>query len=449
MKYPSLAKLGSIARATPLALAALATATVVSVAPASAVDVQKITSPGGIKAWVVADKTTPIITISFAFRGGSIRDPLGKEGRASMVRSLLDQGAGDLDAQALQRKLEDMSIRFSVSSGRDAFSGSLRTLGNTKDEAFRLLATILTKPRFDAAAVARVRRQLISAAIRSARKPNTIASRTWMARAFPDHPYGRVTGGTPKSLAAITEADLRAFVRETFARDNLVIGVVGNVDPKEVGPWLDTMFGSLPAKSAPLKVAKVAPKLDGKIDVVAFDVPQSQIIFGQTGLSRKDRDFYAAYLMNHILGQGSFTSRLYNEVREKRGLAYGVYTYLLSLDYTSLYLGSTATTNAAVKQTIEIIRRQWELMAEKGATAEELAAAKKHLTGAYPLRFAEAKGLASMLVGVQLEYLGADYFDKRNSYVEAVTLADIKRVAKRLLHEKRLTFVVVGAPKGL
>lgn len=445
MLFPIVPKLRSVALAASLALAAIA----VTAAPASALDVQKITSPGGIKAWLVVDRTTPIITVSFAFRGASVRDPKGKEGVAKMVAGLLDQGAGDLDAQALQSKLEDLSIRFSVNAGRDSFTGSLRTLGERRDEAIRLFAMMLTKPRFDPAAVARVRRQMISAAVRSAKRPNSIASRSWMARAFPNHSYGRPSGGTPDTLAAITEADLRSFVRGTFARDNLVVGVVGNVDPEEVGPWLDRMFGGLPAKSAPLEVKKIAPKLDGEIHVVPFEVPQSRIVFGQTGLPRDDEDFYAAYLMNHILGRGSFTSRLYQEVREKRGLAYGIYTYLMPLDYAALYFGVTATTNAAVTETIRLVRQQWELMAENGVAAEELAAAKKHLTGAYPLRFAEAKDLASMLVSVQMDNLGADYFDKRNSYIEAVTVDDIRRVAKRLLHEKQLTFVVVGAPKGL
>lgn len=434
-----------------LALAALLAVVAAGVAskPAGAVDVVKITSPGGIKAWVVVDKTTPILTISFAFRGGAVRDPAGKEGLAKMVTNLLDQGAGDLDAQALQRQIEDMSIRFSISASRDSVLGSLRTLASRKDDAFRLFALMMTKPRFDKEAVARVRRQLVNVAIRAEKKPSTIAARSFMARAYPHLPYSRPSGGTPKSLAAITDADLRGFVKGTFARDNLVVGVVGNVDPKEVGPWLDRMFGALPAKSAPLTVKWTAPKLDGKVHVVPFDVPQSQIVFGQAGLKRHDKDFIPAFVMNRILGRGSFTSRLYTEVREKRGLAYGIYTVLSPMDYSALYYGSTATTNAAAGQVIRIVRAEWEKMAKEGVTAEELAAAKKYLTGAYPLYFSEAKGLASTLVAAQLDDLPSDYFNKRNSYIEAVTVDDIKRVAKRLLKEKQLTFVVVGKPKGL
>lgn len=441
------ARAGMTARVNA-AFAAAILFTALAVTPAAAVDIVKVTSPGGIKAWVVVDKTTPIITVSFAFRGGAVRDPKEKEGLAVMVAGLLDQGAGDMNAQALQSKLEDLSIRFSMRAGRDDFTGSLRTLGENREVAFRLLSDILSKPRFDAPAVARVRAQLISSAIRATRRPGRIASKRWMARAFPDHPYGRPTGGTAKSLAAITDADLKTLAKGAFARDNLIVGVVGNIDPKDVGKWLDTIFGGLPAKSAPVNVKKVAPKLDGKVDVVRFNVPQSQIVFGQAGLARLDKDFYPAFVMNHILGAGSFTARLYKEVREKRGLAYGVGTYLLPLEYANLYMGSTATNNAQANETIRIVREQWELMAKNGVTKAELAAAKRYLTGAYPLRFSESSGLARMLVGVQLVGLEPDFFDKRNSYVEAVTVEDIKRVAKRLMNEKRLTFVVVGAPAG-
>ncbi|MEP1031625.1 MAG: pitrilysin family protein, partial [Alphaproteobacteria bacterium] len=308
-----------------LSRAALALAAAVFVlypAPAKATQIERVVSPGGIEAWLVEDHLNPIISLHLAFRGGSALDPEGKEGLANMVSTLLDEGAGDLDSKAFQQTLEDKSITLRFSAARDSFGARVQVLTEYRDLAFDLLRQAMTEPRFDAEPVSRLRAQLLANLRHESQDADAIAGKTLMKTLYPDHPYGRPTGGTLESVAAIQVADMRAFVKERLARDTLSIGVVGDITAKELAPLLDKTFGALPAKAAPWKVAEVAPKVSGRTIVIEKPLKQSNILFADRGLMRKDPDFYTAYVMNHILGGGGFTSRLYTEVREKRGLAY-------------------------------------------------------------------------------------------------------------------------------
>ena len=417
--------------------------------PAQAVEVQRVISPGGIEAWLVEDHSNPIISLSLAFRGGAALDPVGKEGQASMVAGLIDEGAGDLDSQAFQGRLEDLSISLHFSAGMDSFSGELQSLTENRDTAFDMLRLALTQPRFDAEPVERIRSQILAGLARSAEDPDTIAGRVLNKLLYPQHPYGRPSGGTLESIAAMQVDDLRRFTAERFGRDALVVGVVGDISPAELGSLLDTTFGALPATAGSFEVAKVEPNASGDLVVIEKDVPQSVVLFGQNGIARDDPDYYVAYTVNYILGGGGFASRLYEEVREKRGLAYSVYSYLYPLDHSALVLGGVATQNSRVAESLDLIRQEWKRMAESGPTADELRDAKTYLTGSFPLRFSSSNRIAGMLVGMQTENLGIDYLDRRNSFIEAITAEDARRVARRLYNESALTVVVVGRPDGV
>jgi len=419
-----------------------------STAPARAIEVQRVTSPGGIEAWLVEDHTNPIIALNIAFYGGAGLDPAGKEGLARLTASMLDEGAGDLDSQTFQGRLDDLSISLSFSAGRDSFGGELRTLTENRDTAFDMLRLAITEPRIDADPLARMRSQTLASLRRNAENPSRIAGKTLMRTLFPDHPYGRPTRGTKESVSAITAGDLRGFVARRLARDNLRIGVVGDITPAELAVLLDRTFGGLPAKAAPWALPEVTPARSDTI-VIRKPVPQSAISFAQPGLKRADPDFYAAYVMNHILGGGGFTSRLFNEVREKRGLAYSVNSSLYPLDHAALVIGSAGTANARVKETLDQVRAEWNRMIEKGVTQTELDDAKTYLTGSFPLRFSSSGRISSMLVAIQMDDLGIDYLDRRNSYIEAVTMADMQRVIRRLLDPDKMVIIVVGEPEGL
>ena len=419
-------------------------------ATASAVTVERVVSPGGIEAWLVRDTMVPLVSIEFSFRGGAAMDPAGKAGLANMTISLLDEGAGDMDSQAFQRRTGDLAMKLRFSAGADTIRGSFKTLNSNRDEAVEMLRLALTSPHFDTVAVERIRQQLLAVVARQSTDPDHVAGQVWWRVVFPDHPYGQPSVGTPASIAAITADDMRGVVAQRFVRDELFVGVVGDITPEELGPLLDKSFGALPAhKGKPAPIAETKPGAAGQTFIVRQEVPQSVVMFGHAGLKRNHPDYYAAYVMNYVLGGGGFASRLYAEVREKRGLAYSVYSYLSPLDATAVYSGGVSTENSRVGESLSVIRAEWTRMRDHGVTDEELKNAKTYLTGSFPLRFTSTNGIARMLVGMQYNDLGIDYIEKRNSYIEAVTRDDIARVARTLMNPDGLTVVIVGNPEGV
>jgi zinc protease len=432
-----------------LGLAAVILVAAAFAQPAAAIDVKVVKSAKGVTAWLVVDHTAPVMHMAFVFRPGALRDPVGKEGLTNLMTTLLDEGAGEYDSLAFQRRMEELALTWSMNAGRDTIHGSVRTLSRHRGEVFKLVGLALTQPRFDAEPVERARAQLRAYLRREMTDPSTIAYRTWLKTMYPEHPYGRTVDGTPETIAKLTRDDLVALHRATFGRDNLIVGVVGDISPEELAPLLDDAFGGLPEKSAPVEIGEVTPQATGAVSVHRMSIPQSVVMFGHGALKREDKDFYAAIVMNHILGGGTFSSRLYTEVREKRGLAYSVYSYLNPFEKGPLYMGQVSTENGRVKESIDIIRAEWKRMAEGEVTAEEVESAKTYLTGSWALRFASSSDISRMLVNTQVDGNGPDYFAKRNGYITAVTLADVKRVAARLLHADKLTFFVVGNPMGL
>lgn len=414
----------------------------------AAAKVQHVISPGGIEAYLISEPAIPFMSLGMRFKGGSIGDPVGKEGLANLLSAVLDEGAGDLDSQAFRTELEDLAIKLSFDTGRDAFMGELKTLTENRDRAFELLRLALNEPRFDAEPVDRIRGQIQAGLRRRSQDPDYLASRNWFETAFEGHAYARPVQGTIGSVEAITTDDLRDFADQRLARDNLLIGVAGDITAEELGPLLDHAFGGLPAKAVALSPATIEPKGTGTV-IVRQDVPQSKVLFGQKGLERKDPDFYAAYVVNHILGGGGFTSRLTNEIREARGLAYSVYSYLYPTEFAPMWLGGLGTNNASVAEALEVVGQEIDRMAAGDIGQAELDDAKTYLTGSFPLRLTSNDRIAGLLVSMQADNLGPNYLEERNSFIEAVTLEDIKRVAARLYDPAELFTVVVGNPPDL
>jgi zinc protease len=415
---------------------------------AGATKIERIVSAGGIMAWLVQEPSVPLIALDFAFKGGATQDPPEKAGVATMTAALLDEGAGDVDSKSFHERLEAKAIEIGFTATRDYMSGSLRTLTENQDEAFDLLKLALTAPRFDAPDVERIREQTLSGLRRATTSPNELASQRWWATAFAGHPYARPPRGTLESVPAITVDDLKSFTRKVFARDNLKVAIVGNIDAATAGRLIDQVFGTLPANGTLALIANTSPQGLGQKIAIDLDVPQSVLMIGGAGILRKDPDFIAAFVLNHILGGSAFSSRLYKEVREARGLAYSVYSAVMPLDYTALFMSGTATRSDRTDQALEVMVAEIRKLAETGPTEEELAKAKSFLTGSFALRFDTSTKIAEQLVQIQLDDLGIDYIDKRNGLVDAVTMADVKRVAKRLLDASMLV-TVVGKPQPL
>jgi len=417
---------------------------------AQAADIKKVISSKGIEAWFVQDSSVPLIAMNFVFRGvGSVTDPEGREGLAKMSAALLDEGAGELQAAEFQKKLEEIAARLSFSAGRDNYSGRLSTLVSERDQAFNLLKLSLNRPRFDERPVERIRDQFYASLIRNVEVPQRVLGRKWSETVFAGHAYSRPSDGTKASIASITKADLNTFVSTRFTRDRLIVGVVGDISEAELGRRLDQVFGGLPKIGRTFNVPDVVPTGAGKTIVVKMSIPQSAILLGHAGIKREDPDWYAALLVSRIFGGGGLSSRLYEEIREKRGLAYSVYSYLNPMQKSALVVGSVATKNARAGESLSLIKAEWDQLSKKGVSAEELRDAKTYTNGSFPLRLGSSRGIAELLVGMQLSNLGENYIKERPSLINAVTLEDANRVARRVYDVKKLTTVVVGDPEGV
>lgn len=431
-----------VLRAACIAASLIATLPFDISAAGAATKIQRVVSPGGIEAWFVQDATVPLVAMDYAFAGGATQDPAGKPGVSNMMAELLDEGAGDLDSNTFHDRLERRAIQMSFGTSRDYFRGSLRMLKEDHDEAFDLLRLALTAPRFDTDAVERIRSQVVSSLRRESSSPAALASRAFWQMAFPDHPYGKPSNGTLDSVPTIQPADLRDYKRRTLAKDTLKISVVGDIDAATLGTLLDRTFGALPAKAELVPIPAVTPVAPPKRLFIPLDVPQTVVAFGGPGLKRDDPDFMAGYVVNHILGGGSSSTRLYKEVREKRGLAYSVYGSLIWMQQSAVFVGSTATRADRTTETVETVDSEIRRMGEQGPTQQELDEAKSYLKGSQMLALDSSSNLAGALVQYQLDKLGIDYIEKRNGYVDAVTLDDAKRAAKRLWSNGLLTVIV-------
>ncbi len=416
---------------------------------ASAMKIQTVKSPGGIEAWLVEEHSVPLMALRFAFEGGNSQDPDGKEGVANFLTAMMDEGAGDLTALQFQERTEEVAMRMGFEDTRDALYGSFETLTVNRDASVELLKLAINKPRFDTDAVDRIRGQLLASLAFAAKDPDRVASREWSAAAFPGHPYGRSATGTVESISRLTRDDLESYRKRVFAKENLKVVAVGDIDAATLGKLLDDVFGDLPEKAQLTPVPTVEPSKGGILNVIEMPVPQSVATFGLAGVKRKDPDFIPAFVMNHILGGGGFSSRLMEEVREKRGLAYSVYSYLQPYQHASLFVGGVATKNEEIAQSLEVITAELQRMAKDGPTPEELENSKNYLIGSYPLRFDTNAKIASQLLGILQDDLGIDYVDKRNELIKAVTLEDVKRASARILQTNNLITTVVGQPKNL
>lgn len=414
----------------------------------AAVDIQTVTSPGGITAWLVQDAGIPFTALEIRFRGGASLDPEGKEGAVNLMTGLIEEGTGDLDSQGFAAARDALAASFGFSADIDTVAVSAQFLTENRDQAIDLLRQAITEPRLDADAIERVRGQVLAGLRSDAKDPEAIASDILRGKAFEGHPYERSSRGTIDSVTALTRDDLVAAHKAALARDRVYVAAAGDISPEELGLLLDELLGGLPATGPDLP-GRAELHLTGGVTVQAFPGPQSVVLFGHGGIKRDDPDFFAATILNEILGGGRFSARLMTEVREKRGLTYGIGTSLVGYDQAEMVMGQTAVSNDRVAEAVQVIRDEWRRMATSGITAEELAATKTYLTGAYPLRFDGNGPLATIMVNMQLIGLPPDYPKTRNDKVNAVTAADVQRVAQSLFRPDDLRFIVVGEPEGL
>jgi zinc protease len=430
-------------------LAALLIAALWLPAAAGAVDIKVVTTPLGLKAWLVQDKSAPAVSLSFSFASGTASDPAGQSGVTNLMATLLTDGAGSLSSQAFRQRQEDLAASLGFSASLDRLGGTLRVLSANREEGFELLRMALTQPRFDTDMIEQRRSQIIASLNQANQRPSSVAARTLMEAEFAGHPYANDPDGTPDDLKKLTAQNFKQRAAALLIRSGLIVAAVGDIDEKDLARLLDRAFGSLP-QGTPLPLPpEWKPPVKARTIVVERPVPQSTVLMALPGVARDDPDWYAALIMNHILGGGGQQSRLFHEVREKRGLAYGASSSLRVYKRAALLVISTASANERVGEAIRVVRAELARLRLEGPTEPEMADAKTYLAGALALSLDSSGAIASLLHSMQVDNLPPDHLTKRAALIGAVKIDDVRRLARRLLREEVLTTVVVGKPVGI
>ncbi len=417
--------------------------------PVLAAEVKEVVTPGGLTAWLIEEHALPLIAVKISFRGsGSAHDAKGAEGRANMVAALLSEGAGDMDARALNDALESHAVQINSTADDDVFDVSMETLSEHKNPAFSYLGLMLAAPRFDEASIERTRRQTLSLLVKQNEKPGYLLQQKWQQLAFGEHPYSNPQLGTESSINALSRDMLKDYAKRYLTRGNIVISVVGDITPGELSELLDRNLSSLPETYAPdTTVAEIAIPAGGEPVIIPFDIPQTMVTFGAAGLKRSDPDYFPAFVMNQILGGGgSLTARLGVEIREKRGLAYSVSSYLNPMAHSASWAGGFSTRNEQAGTAYDTLKTTLHDFVQKGATDKEIADAKQYLTGSFVLNLDSNADIASFLTTMQINRLGIDYLAKRNAMVQAVGKDSVNAIARKLIDPDKLIVVMIGKP---
>jgi zinc protease len=417
-----------------------------SVAIAKIPPVQQLVINPHVTAWAIEDHYLPIVSVKLAFKySGTAYDPADKAGIALMTASLLDEGAGDMDSLRFKERLEELAITLDLKVDRDYFTISIKTLSSNLEEALKLLQLALQQPRFDSESMVRVRSQLISMIKRQEKEPEYIATRKLMEAIFGTHPYGRPSYGNIPSLSSLTEEDLRNFIKTHLTLDRLVIGVAGDISPDTFPHLLDKYISFLPeAGESNTNLPGVIYPNKSQLITVDYPVPQNTIMFGLKGVLRDDPLFYPAYVTNYIIGGGGFESRLMQTIREEKGLAYSVSSSMDLADRAGLIVGTAATRAQKSHDTMMLIHDVLSHCKDKGITEQELQNAKQYLTGSFALKLITNNNLADFLIAMQIDHLGIDFLNKRNDYINGVTLEQVNHMVNLLVTPDRMTTVVVG-----
>lgn len=406
-----------------------------------------VRSSRGITAWLVEALELPVIALHLAFRNaGAVVDPPKRQGLALFGARMLTEGAGEFDANAFQDRLSELGAELTFSANRDLVLGRLEVVRDHRDRAFELLRLALTSPRFDADAVARVRKSRLAKLARLETDLSHVAWRTWWQGVFPNHPYGRDPEGTEADIAKISADDLRSAFTPRLAKENLIISAAGAIRAAELAEALDRVFGDLPERDIPSALPAALFRPSHPL-VVRLPFPQSSCVFGHMGVRPASPDYFPAIVLNHIVGGGTLTSRLFVELREKRGLVYFVHTRLEPLSDETLLLGRFATENDHVPTTIELVRREWQRLVSGDVSDADIDAAKMFLKGALPRALDGTSTMAERMLAVQRLGLGMDHLTAWNAKVDAVTADMVRALASRLMKPDILTFALAGDPK--
>lgn len=410
--------------------------------------IQQFTTPGGVSVWLVEEPSIPILSLRMAWQAGETNDPEGLEGLTGAMVYHMNEGAGELDAQGFFKRMEELNMSFACGASNESTYCNASMLTDSASDSFDMITLAFAEPRFDDGPFERfLREQEVGLQTRET-NPQYLASRARAAAMYPDHAYAR--DSSAESLAAMTQEAMRVQKDQLMVQEGMLVTAVGAMSPQELAPLIDRAVAGLPATSKTAETADVV-LAEAVAAPVVIDLPQPQslVTFAAPAMKREDPDFYTAVVLNYTFGGGGFESRLMKDLRVEKGLTYGVYTQVSSEDKIQLWSGGGQTKNESAGEFIAGIKENMTKMVADGMTEEELSAAKAYLTGSYPLGFDSNAKIAARMMGVRLDGLPVDFFDKRNAMVDGVTLDDVNRVAAEYLDPTNFTFIVVGQPDGL
>lgn len=409
--------------------------------------IQSWSTSKGAKVLFVQEKGLPILDIRVVFDAGSARDG-GHAGLAAFTNGMLTEGAGEWDADALAQRLEDRGIVLGSGSLRDMAWASVRTLSEqaTRDVAVDTLSRVLAAPRFDDTAIARVREQMIVARRQSLQSPATVASERFYKALYGSHPYAHPPGGTEASLQLIDKDMLERFHRTWYVAANATIAMVGDIDRDVAAAITEQLTADLPPGRHASPLAGPDPVPGGELRE-EFPSSQTTVLVGQLGIARGDPDYFPLYVGNHALGGSSLVSLLGEEVRNKRGLSYSVYSYFSAMRAPGPFLMLAQTKNDKADETLQVMRETLQRFIEDGPSERMLESSKKNLVGGFPLKIANNAKIVEYIAMIGFYDLPLDWLDTLTEKIEAVRLEQVSDAFRRHLDPTRNISVVVGGSK--
>ncbi|MDM8568056.1 pitrilysin family protein [Thiotrichales bacterium HSG1] len=398
----------------------------------------------GTKVYFVPAPDLPMVNIEVVFDAGSARDG-NKPGLAKLTNGLLNEGASGYSADQIAEKFDNLGAIFGNSTKRDMAKLTLRCLTEPKllQPALEMLALLLTKPDFELKALERVRQQMLTKLKYKQQSPSDIAKQKFYETVFKKHPYATLPTGTIDSVTALTREDLQQFHKQYYVANNMLISIVGALDRKAAENLANTI-AKLSVGTVPKALPKVASLTEAKTIHIEHPTTQTKVLIGQPGLKRGDKDYFALYVGNYILGGSSLVSLLSEEVREKRGLAYSAYSYFAPQRVLGAFVAGLGTRNDQTAQAIEIVRKTMQDFIKNGPTETELKEAKQGITGRFPLRIKSNRDIVGYLSILGFYDLPLDYLHTFNSNIEAVTLSMIKDAFQRRINIDKFVTVTVG-----
>ena len=408
-------------------------------------DIQTWKGAQGAQVYYVHAPGLPIVDLQVTFNAGSARD--GKlSGLSSLTNHMLGMGAGGLDATEIAQRFEGVGAQFSQDSDRDMASLKLRSLSQQKwlSPALDTLELILAQPDFNKSDVERERKRYLSSLKREKQNPGSVAKRIFYKAVYDDHPYANMPNGTEETLKAITVDDLKQFFKRYYVAKNATIAIVGDLSRKDAEALVERVMKRVPSGEAAPLLPKVKELKSGQVIRVAHPSTQTHILMGHPGNYRGDPDYFAMYLGNHALGGSGLVARLSEEVREKRGLSYSVYSYFSPLARKGVFLAGMQTKNDQVDQAVKVLRQTIKDYVDNGMSEKELFASRKNITGGFPLRIDSNKKILGYLAVIGFYKLPLTYLDDFNKKIESLTLKQIQETLRRRLHADRMITVIVG-----